>query len=157
MAKKKSSWRFIRPAQYVHRALYALGLGPLVGRIILLLTTTGRKSGQRRVTPLQYEEIEGVIYLGAARGRQSDWVRNIVADPHVEVRVKARRFAGLAELCDDPAQIADFLEERLRRHPKMVGAMMKMHHLPPQPSRAQLEALAKSLAVVMIRPLTEDR
>ena len=152
MAIKKSPWRWMRPAQYIHRTLYAVGFGPLLGRIILLLTTTGRKSGKRRTTPLQYEEIDGILYLGSARGPKADWVRNISADPHVEVRVKNRHFRGLGELVTDPTSIADYLQTRLARHPRMVGAMMKMHHLPPVPSRAQLEELGKSLVVVAIKP-----
>jgi len=35
----------------------------------------------------------------------------------------------------------------------MVGAMMKMHNLPPAPSRAQLEELGKSLVVVTVKPI----
>ncbi len=142
----------MRPAQYIHRALYAVGLGPIIGRIILLLTTTGRKSGKRRVTPLQYEEIDGILYIGSARGPKADWVRNIAADPHIVVRVKNRRFRGVGELVTNPLRIADYLQTRLERHPRMVGAMMKMHHLPPNPSRAQLEELGRSLAVVAIKP-----
>jgi deazaflavin-dependent oxidoreductase (nitroreductase family) len=152
MPKNKSPWRWMRPAQYIHRALYAIGFGPILGRIILLLTTTGRKSGKRRVTPLQYEEIEGVLYLGSARGFKADWVRNIACDPHVEVQVKNRHFRGLGELISDPILIADYLQTRLERHPHMVGAMMKMHNLPINPSRVQLEELGKTLAVVAIKP-----
>ena len=49
-------WHVIRvPPQL----LYSLGLGPIYGRLVLLLTTTGRKSGLPRVTPLQYEEVNG--------------------------------------------------------------------------------------------------
>jgi deazaflavin-dependent oxidoreductase (nitroreductase family) len=135
---------------------YALGLGPLIGRLILLLTTTGRKSGLPRVTALQYEEQDGVIYLGSARGTKADWYRNIVADPHVKIRVKNRRFDGVAEPTTDPARVADFLELRLRRHPRMVGAMMRAEGLPPKPTRQQLEAYAATLAVVAIRPEKED-
>jgi hypothetical protein len=54
------------------RILYAVGLGPWIGNLILLLTTTGRKSGRRRVTPLQYKEIDGRIYLAAVRGQKAD-------------------------------------------------------------------------------------
>lgn len=133
------------------RIWYALGLGPVVGRLFLLLTTTGRKTGLPRVTPLQYEEEDGVIYVASARGPQADWFRNILADPHVEVRVKARRFHGLAEATTDPARIADFLELRLRRHPRMVGAMLRSEGLPPRPDRAQLEQLGAELALVAIR------
>lgn len=152
------AWRLMKIGQYIHRGMYAIGLGPLIGRIFLLLTTTGRKSGKRRVTPLQYEEIDGVLYIAAARGQSADWFRNLKANPCVEVRVKNRDFVGYAEPIIDPARIADYLEIRLQRHPRMIGAMMKLHHLPPKPSRDQLETLAKTLAVAAIRekPINAD-
>lgn len=148
-------WTRMKNIQKIHRWLYAIGLGPLIGRIILLLTTTGRKSGQKRVTPLQYEEINGAIYLGAARGLKADWVRNIQVDPQVEVRLKNRQFCSKAEVVTDPARIADFMEVRLERHPRMIGMMMeKVHHLPKRPSRSQLEELAKAEVLVIIQPRT---
>ncbi len=147
-------WAKMKNIQKVHRLLYAIGLGPIVGKIILLLTTTGRKSRQPRVTPLQYEEIDGKYYLGSARGTRSDWYRNIEADGRVEVRVKNRRFRGLAETVTDPVRIADFLEVRLRRHPRMMGLLMeKAHGLPRCPSREQLETLAAAEAMVVITPM----
>jgi deazaflavin-dependent oxidoreductase (nitroreductase family) len=146
-------WQRMKNIQQVHRVLYAIGLGPIVGKIVLLLTTTGRITGKQRVTPLQYEEIDGAYYLGAARGLQADWVRNIQVNPKVEIRVKSRHFQGHAEIVTDPARIADFLEVRLERHPFMIGMMMeKAHHLPRRPSRAQLEELAKDEALVIVHP-----
>jgi len=50
------------PAHFI-KTLYAIGLGPLVGRLILLLTTTGRKTGLARTMPLQYEEVDGAYYV----------------------------------------------------------------------------------------------
>jgi deazaflavin-dependent oxidoreductase (nitroreductase family) len=140
------------PPNRLMKALYAMGLGPVVGRLVLLLTTTGRKTGLPRVTPLQYEENDGAIYVASARGQRADWFRNILADPHVEVRVRSRRFRGVAETITDPARIADFLELRLRRHPKMIGAILQREGLPAQPDRAQLESYAARLALVVIRP-----
>jgi deazaflavin-dependent oxidoreductase (nitroreductase family) len=138
------------------RIAYALGLGPVFGQVVLLLTTTGRKSGLARVTPLQYEEENGVIYVGAARGQKADWFRNLVADPHVEVQVGARRFYGLAEPITDPARIADFLELRLRNHPRMVGAMLRADGVPAQPDRAQLERYAARIVLVAIRAVDHE-
>ena len=147
------NWQRMKNIQKIHRILYAIGLGPLVGRIILLLTTTGRKSGLKRVTPLQYEEIDGKYYLGAARGLKADWVRNIQTNPNVEVRVKNRHFIGGAEVVTNPTRIADFLEVRLQRHPFMIGLIMqKAHGLPKRPSREQLENLAESEVMVVISP-----
>jgi deazaflavin-dependent oxidoreductase (nitroreductase family) len=147
------NWQRMKRVQKIHRILYAIGLGALIGRIILLLTTTGRRSGLKRVTPLQYEEIEGKYYLGAARGLNADWVRNIQANPHVEVRVKTCHFSGIAEVVTDPIQIADFIEVRLQRHPFIIGMIMQeAHGLPRLPSREQMEKLAENEVLVVISP-----
>ena len=83
---------------------------------------------------------------------KADWFRNIVTDPQVEVQVKSRRFRGVAEPVTDPAHIADFLELRLQRHPRMMGAILRSAGLPSAPGRAQLEQYAAGLALVVIRP-----
>lgn len=146
-------WTKIKNVQKLHRFFYAIGLGPAIGKIVLLLTTTGRKSGQPRVTPLQYEEINGEYYLGAARGLKADWVRNIQANPDVELRVGNRDVHGKAEIVTDPARMADFIEIRLQRHPLMIGLIMqKAHGLPKHPSREQLEKLAENEALVIVHP-----
>ena len=151
MEKKERSFR--PPPAKIVKTLYRMGLGPIIGRFILLLTTTGRKSGLQRVTPLQYEEIDGFIYVGSARGTRADWFCNILADPRVRVRVKNRQFDAMAEAVTNACRIADFLELRLKRHPKMVGAILKSEGLPASPSRNDLEDYAKKLAMVIIHPL----
>jgi deazaflavin-dependent oxidoreductase (nitroreductase family) len=142
---------FRPPPSHLMRLLYRSGLAPVLGQLVLLLTTTGRKSGLARVTPLQYEEVDGAIYVASARGVKADWFRNIVADPCVKVRIKSHEFDALAEPVTDPCRIADFLELRLQRHPKMVGAILKSVGLPASPSRGELEEYARQLAMVIIR------
>lgn len=147
------NWHKMKNVQNIHRLFYRFGLGSIIGIIILLLTTTGRKSGLARTTPLQYELIDGRYYLGAARGRSADWVRNIEVNPRVQVRVKRLNFQGTARVISDPKEIADFIEVRLQRHPFMIGMIMeKAHKLPRRPSRQQLEALAITEVVVVITP-----
>jgi deazaflavin-dependent oxidoreductase (nitroreductase family) len=123
--------------------------------LILLLTTTGRRSGRKRVTALQYEVVAVSMAPGSSRDA-ADWVRNLVADPIVEVRVRSRRFRGRAEAVDDAQRVADFLELRLERHPRMIGRILQMEGLPARPSRRQLEAYAAHLALVIIRPQPDD-
>ena len=134
------------------RFLYRSGMAPLLGRLVLLLTTTGRKSGLPRVTPLQYEEIDGAIYVASALGAKADWFRNLLANPCVKVRIGSNEFDALAEPVTDPCRIADFLELRLARHPKMVGAILKSVGLPASPSRPELEGYAGQLAMVILHP-----
>jgi deazaflavin-dependent oxidoreductase (nitroreductase family) len=133
---------------------YALGLGPLIGRKVLLLTTTGRKSGLPRVTPLQYEEIDGCYYVGSAMGTESDWYKNLSANPKVKVRVGRKKFQGIAETSTDIDRLVDFIEYRLKRNPRMLGAILKAHGMPTKPSRDELAEYSKNRALVVIRPLS---
>jgi len=147
--KKNVIWRLL---QWPPKLLYKLGLGPVYGRMVLLLTTTGRKSGLPRTVPLQYEEIDSAIYVASARGQRADWFRNILANPEVKVRLGRRQFIGTAVAVTDPFEIADFLESRLQRHPRIVGAIMRSAGLPRNPSRADLETYAANRTMVVIRP-----
>ncbi len=146
-----STW-LLRIIKVPPRILYALGFGPVYGKLVLLLTTTGRRSGRPRVTPLQYEEFDGDIYVASAFGARADWFRNITADPRVSVRVRSRRLSGIAEPVTDPVRVADFLEYRLHRHPRMIGAILKREGLPRHPDREELEDYAAGRAMVIIRP-----
>jgi deazaflavin-dependent oxidoreductase (nitroreductase family) len=122
--------------------------------MVLLLTTIGRKSGLTRVTPLQFEEVNGLIYVASARGRQADWFRNLQADPRVRVQITDRQFDGLAEPIVEPARIADFLELRLKRRPFLMRLMLLLEGLLPWANRAALERVAAKKALVIIKPIT---
>ena len=82
---------------------WRLGLGSaingwpaVIGRI-MVLTHTGRKSGRRRRTPVNYAEIDGDLYCTAGFGALSDWYRNLLANPAVEVWLPDGWWAGVAE------------------------------------------------------------
>jgi deazaflavin-dependent oxidoreductase (nitroreductase family) len=60
------------------------------GHPVLLLTTVGRRSGTPRTTPVQYERIDGDLFLVAAAAGAPDppaWWRNLEADPAVTVQL----------------------------------------------------------------------
>lgn len=64
--------------------------GPFEGAELLLLTTTGAKSGQLRVSPLAYLRLDGkMLIIGSYRGADIHpaWVHNLRASPaaHIEV------------------------------------------------------------------------
>ncbi|MGE5695389.1 MAG: nitroreductase family deazaflavin-dependent oxidoreductase [Candidatus Sericytochromatia bacterium] len=68
--------------------------GPFEGATLLLLTTTGAKSGQQRISPLAYLRIDGkMLIVGSYRGADVHpaWVHNLRADPraHIEVGTDA--------------------------------------------------------------------
>lgn len=133
-------------------ANYKHGFGPT--RIVLLLTTIGRKSGLPRVTPLQFEEVEGNYYIASARGQDADWFKNIQANPNVHVQIREQEFDAVAEPVTDSLQIADFIELRLKRHPVMIRLIMTLFDgLPLRFSRNDLETMAREKALVVLHPI----
>jgi proline iminopeptidase len=66
----------------------------------LLLTTTGRKSGERYIFPLFYGQTGGGGYFViASKGgapQHPGWYRNLLADPEVEVQVGTAKFKARA-------------------------------------------------------------
>ena len=64
--------------------------GQFEGFPLLLLTSTGARSGALRVNPVAYFDVDGKIYVvGSAAGRDKNpaWVHNIRANPHVTVEI----------------------------------------------------------------------
>ncbi len=86
----------------LHRAGLAVWLcGPL-GGWQCLVTTIGRTSGLRRDTPLGYIVTDGAAWVMAGYGPRTQWYRNILADPRVDLRLPGRPpFAALAEEAGD--------------------------------------------------------
>jgi deazaflavin-dependent oxidoreductase (nitroreductase family) len=70
------------------------------GTQTLLLTTTGRKSGDERTTPLIYQPVGDDAYAIVASKGGADappaWYLNLEADPEVDVQVKGDRFTARA-------------------------------------------------------------
>ena len=62
---------------------------------LLLLTTTGAKSGQRRVSPLSCKRIDGKLVIVAGYGGADinpAWVHNLRANPRAHVELGAASF-----------------------------------------------------------------
>ena len=89
------------------------GPGPLA---TLLLTTTGRKSGQPRILPLLFGEADGNYAIVASKGGAEShpgWYLNLAAEPDVEVQIKEKRFRAKARTATG--------EERSKLWNQMVG------------------------------------
>ena len=69
------------------------------GVSVLILTTTGRRSGEARSTPLIYGRDGDDYLIVASKGgapTDPDWYGNLVAEPDVTVQVRGDRFAAHA-------------------------------------------------------------
>ncbi len=82
--------------------LWRLRLGRLinswpsvVGRI-MVISHTGRVSGHRYRTPVNYSRIKEAVYCVAAFGSRADWYLNLMANPQVEIWLPDGRWTGTA-------------------------------------------------------------
>jgi deazaflavin-dependent oxidoreductase (nitroreductase family) len=89
---------------------------PLPGLVIL--ETTGRKSGKKRRTPVG-KALQGDTLWVLAEHRRGGYVRNIEANPHVRVRVGRSWRDGTARVLLD-----DDVRERARRMPNQANTRM---------------------------------
>jgi deazaflavin-dependent oxidoreductase (nitroreductase family) len=105
----------------VHSFLYRLTRG-LVGRRladndILLLTTTGHRSGEEHTVPLLYlHDGDRYVVIASYGGRphHPTWYENLLAHPEVAVQIRSRRRSMLARTATP--------EERERWWPQVVAA-----------------------------------
>ena len=77
--------------------------GELRSTPLLLLGTTGARSGRPRTTPLAYRRVGGRLYvIASSGGRPShpDWYFNLRAHPQVNVEVGEERFAATATVLE---------------------------------------------------------
>lgn len=83
--------------------MWKIGLGKAInlwpagfGRI-MIIKHRGRKSGREYLTPVNYAVVEGDIYCTAGFGSISDWYRNILAYPRVELWLPEGKRPACAE------------------------------------------------------------
>jgi deazaflavin-dependent oxidoreductase (nitroreductase family) len=98
---------FIRLFTDFNALLIRLSRGRVGARLgtqtILILHTTGRKSGRPRSTPVAYFFFEGdYLLVGSNWGReyQADWVLNLQKQPRARVDVHGRRLEVLARVAE---------------------------------------------------------
>ena len=112
--------RVIKLFSMFHLFVYRLTGGRLLGSYsgggILLLTTTGRKSGRRRTRPLSYIREDDAYVLVASFGgapRHPAWYLNLRSNPAVTIQVQGRKLSAIAETATPV--------ERTRLWPKVVA------------------------------------
>jgi deazaflavin-dependent oxidoreductase (nitroreductase family) len=135
--------------------LFRLGLRqwvniwPKVGGRIMVITHTGRKSGLRRRTPVNYAPIDGDLYCTAGFGALSDWYRNILANPEVEVWLPGDWLRGHAEDISQDSRRLPLLREVITAS-GIVGPMMGVN--PHTMSDAEFDQVTSKYRLVRIRP-----
>ncbi len=108
----KTLRRLFHAMNYFMVFMLRLGLGRLCevwpagfGRI-MMIRHRGRKTGRSYLTPVNYATVDGQIYCTAGFGSGTDWYRNLLADPCVELWLpRGHRRARAADVSDSPRRV----------------------------------------------------
>ena len=107
----------------LHEALYRSTAGMIGGWLglmpVLLLTTTGRKTGEERTTPLTYLQDGDRVVLVASYGgddRHPSWYLNLTANPQVKV-TRGSRTDTMTARTASPQEKAELWPQVVRRFP----------------------------------------
>lgn len=137
---------------YVVPAIKA-GLGPFHATPLtgawMLLRTTGRRTGRPREVALGYAILDGAVYCSAGFGSRTQWYRNLLADPRVEVILSGGAFAGIAEPVTDPAE----LDRAWRALIRSLGVLGRAFVCGPDAAHDELVVKTANIPLVRIRPV----
>ncbi|MEZ4709351.1 MAG: nitroreductase family deazaflavin-dependent oxidoreductase [Caldilineaceae bacterium] len=135
--------------------LYRWRLGWLLGDRFLLLTHTGRKSGQPRQTVLevvQHDTMTNTFVVSSGWGEKADWLRNIQKTPDVQVQSGGQRFLATADrLAPDQATAAvrDYAHHNPIAFRKLAARMLGQ---PLTDTDANCRMLAQVTPFVILKP-----
>lgn len=136
--------------------LYKIRLGALLGQRFLLLTHTGRITGQPRQTVIEVvnkDQEEGAYYVVSAWGERADWLLNVQRNPLCSVQVGRKRFSAQAQRLPD-SQAERVLLDYARRHPKALRSLAAFSGFEVDGSEEGYRRMARQLPTVVLHPET---
>jgi deazaflavin-dependent oxidoreductase (nitroreductase family) len=98
-------------------------------RCVMLLTTTGRRSGLPRTNGISFMPLDGHFIVFSGWGVRSDWYQNVLANPDVTLQVGNRKIPATAVPIKDPERRRELMQ-RMRQRSDQCG--------PPKPLRPLL-------------------
>ena len=99
---------------------WRLGLGPILGKYILIFTHIGRKTGVSRRTAVEFHTINGMKYIPCAFGVKSQWYRNLLANPRVTIQSADGTEQMIAVRVKDNEELISVIDTIMERNPTMM-------------------------------------
>jgi len=77
----------------------------------LEITVTGRKSGRSISTPVWFVHEARKLYLLPVKGSDSDWYKNVMAKPEIQISAKGRKVTVKANPISDAGKVKEVVEK----------------------------------------------
>ena len=151
--RKKTLRRWSLLNKYIVLPLYRLRIFPLFGfgRIFLVLTTKGRKTGKKRKTPLEYHRIDQVITVFSSRGEEAGWVKNIHANPNeILVRHGFHSFQPQVEVVSHEEQKLEIMKWYVMNHGKAAKMLFGWNPKTDDPETINFSNLLNMITIIRL-------
>ena len=135
--------------------LWRLGWGPILGRVLVLLTTRGRRSGLPRRTVVEYLRYGGKKYVVSAFGEKAQWYKNILADPRVTLQTVDGVEAAVATQVTDDQELLGVFDVARRRYPTNRIMEEYFHALGIRDEPADILARKERIHLLRFDPVPE--
>lgn len=132
---------------------WRLGLGPVLGRYIMLITQINHKTGNPCKTSMEFFEVNGIKYIANVFGIQSKWYRNILANPRVTIQTAdgTEQMVAVPVTADD--EFVTIIEWLIHRNPKFANQYIG--NLEPQTNRKGFLKYKEELTFLRFDPTSE--
>jgi len=124
---------------------YPLSLG------LMLLTVTGRRSGQQYTIPVGYQNRGECLLVLVSKARRKRWWRNYIDPGPVEVRMRGRTLGGEAQCIPRGSEeFREALDSTFRRYPRLGRQFGILYDRRSGLTPEQQERVSEEAAVVKI-------
>ncbi len=154
--RRKTLKRFKRMNKFFTIPFYKAGLLPLLGfgKIILILTTKGRITGKMRKIPLEYRKIDDIITIFSARGENSDWLKNLRANPEsASVKYGFHSFKPRAEFVENYEEKLRIIKFYIANYQKAAKILFGWNPEKDDPETIDLSTLTNLLSIIRLHRL----
>jgi deazaflavin-dependent oxidoreductase (nitroreductase family) len=134
--------------------LYRAGVGGLLGHRFVLIHHLGRKSGRWRqvvVEAAERDRATGAIVVMSGFGANSDWYRNLLANPDARIQLGYRSI-DVHAVPLTPDEAGAVLARYAQRHPRAARALVRVLGLPADRSTAGYHAAGRQIPALRLEP-----
>jgi deazaflavin-dependent oxidoreductase (nitroreductase family) len=122
-------------------------MGPM-NKLLMVITTTGRKSGKQIARPIGYQA-DADSFLAFNIGGQSNWYKNMLSNPKVKLEIQGKTHHATGAVLTDDAEILAAIELYKTHQPSTLTRFFKLE-LTATP--AEMLAIKNRIIFVRFRP-----
>ncbi len=143
---------FFKAATKVLRFFVSRNIAGPMGKTIMVITTTGRKSDKEHSVPIGYLRDKGSV-LAFTLGGTSDWYKNVLKNPQATLQIKGKKTEMRGESLESNEEVLRALETYKRDQPK---SMTRFFGVSPDGSPQEMLKARERVRFIRFYPVKKE-